>query len=320
MPVRDRLYELDALLRQRRRGVVRDQLAAEWGVSYKTIERDIQRLELDFGAPIERGTHPVSYRYTAGESFQLPGLWLNDAQVTALLTTQSLLASAEPGLLAEHFAPLQQRLSTLLEKRGFGGGELQTRIKIIKMAGRAPGPCFQTVAAATIERQQLNISYFSRSSQQHSTRRISPQRLTHYRDSWYLDAWCHKREALRSFALENIAAAESNGQTAVAVAEQQLDEELASSYGIFAGKAKQTAVLRFSADRATWVSKENWHPQQHGYWLEDGRYQLELPYHRHEELLMDILKHGDAVEVLAPASLRRAIQASLSSSLKQYFS
>jgi predicted DNA-binding transcriptional regulator YafY len=59
-------------------------------------------------------------------------------------------------------------------------------------------------------------------------REFSPQRLVHYRDNWYLDA------------------------------------VLKTGYGLFAGEAERRAVLRFSPERAQWVSKEKWHPSQVG--------------------------------------------------------
>ena len=88
----------------------------------------------------------------------------------------------------------------------------------------------------------------------------------------------------------------------------ELDENFASSYGIFSGKPKDTAVLRFSAERARWVADEQWHPQQIGKFLHDGRYELQLPYADSRELIMDILKHGAEVEVILPAVLRQAVK------------
>ncbi|MGD9392525.1 MAG: WYL domain-containing protein, partial [Chromatiales bacterium] len=67
------------------------------------------------------------------------------------------------------------------------------------------------------------------------------------------------------------------------------------------------AVLRFDAERARWVSKEQWHPQQQGEWLADGSYRLSLPYNNPTELVMDILRHGRHVEVLEPEGLREQV-------------
>jgi hypothetical protein len=57
----------------------------------------------------------------------------------------------------------------------------------------------------------------------------------------------------------------------------ELDAHFAASYGIFAGAASQTAVLRFTAERARWVADEQWHPQQQGGFLADGRFELRIP-------------------------------------------
>lgn len=89
--------------------------------------------------------------------------------------------------------------------------------------------------------------------------------------------------------------------------EKQLDAHYASSYGIFAGKPKHTAVLRFTPERARWVADEHWHPQQQSLVLADGSYELRIPYSDSRELIMDILKHGAEVEVTKPEELRREV-------------
>ena len=66
-------------------------------------------------------------------------------------------------------------------------------------------------------------------------------------------------------------------------------------------------MLLFNATRARWVSRETWHPQQVGVLQPDGTYLLRLPYSREPELVMDILRYGADVEVLAPDSLREAV-------------
>ena len=59
--------------------------------------------------------------------------------------------------------------------------------------------------------------------------------------------------------------------------------------------------------RWLYVSGEVWHPRQQSEYLVDGCYELSVPYHRDEELVMDIARHGPEVEVLAPAELRQKI-------------
>jgi proteasome accessory factor C len=94
---------------------------------------------------------------------------------------------------------------------------------------------------------------------------------------------------------------------AVDVPVAELDQVLKASYGIFTGEPTARAVLRFTPHRALWVSKEQWHGQQESRWLDDGSYELTVPYDRPEELLMDVLKHGADVEVIDPPELRAKV-------------
>ena len=169
-----------------------------------------------------------------------------------------------------------------------------------------------------VERKQLQFDYTARTTGDDASRKVSPQRLTHYRDNWYLDAWCHDRKALRSFALERIRNARVSRLAARDIDEAKLHEHFASAYGIFAGKPVGIARLIFSAHRAQWVSEESWHPKQVGIFIDDGRYQLDIPYSDTRELMMDILKNGPDVEVVSPMALRIEVQQRLAANLQQY--
>ena len=100
--------------------------------------------------------------------------------------------------------------------------------------------------------------------------------------------------------------------------EKQLDAHYTNSYGIFAGKPKHTAVLRFTPERARWVADEHWHPQQQSNILADGSYELRIPYSDSRELVMDILKHGADVEVIEPEELRREVMEHLRQAAEKY--
>ena len=50
----------------------------------------------------------------------------------------------------------------------------------------------------------------------------------------------------------------------------------------------------------------------------EGNYLLEFDYNQDPELVMDILKYGSGVEVLAPPSLRKRVKEELAKALKNY--
>lgn len=317
-----RIYKLHQALVSRRQAVSCQTLQNELECSRASVNRIIAEMRLDFNAPIEYDRLQNGYRYTLGDgqTFELPGLWFSSAELYALLTTQHLLAAVQPGLLDAELKPVKARIEKILETRHLGSGEINKRVRILRMTGRnVTHSCFQTVAGALLQRNSLHIDYHGRGNDQTSSREISPQRLIHYRDNWYLDAWCHVKNALRSFAVERISAAKVLQQRCRDIPEQQLDAHYASSYGIFAGEPEHIALLRFTPERARWVADEHWHPEQQGCFLENSSYELRIPYSDSHELVMDILKFGPDVEVISPETLRQEVKNKLSAALTIYY-
>ena len=316
-----RIYKLHQAISSRRRPVSCQILQDELECSRATVNRIIQEMRLYFNAPIEYDRPRNGYHYALkdGQRFELPGLWFSATELYALLTTQQLLAHVQPGLLDTQLKPVKERIEKILATKNMGSGEISKRVRILRMTGRNVAlECFQTVAGALLQRNSLHINYHGRGNDQTSQREISPQRLIHYRDNWYLDAWCHTRNALRSFAVDRITIAKALAKNCRDVPEKQLDAHYASSYGIFAGKPKYIAILRFTPERARWVADENWHPQQQSIVLADGSYELRIPYADPRELVMDILKHGADVEVISPENLRNVVVEYLKNALGRY--
>ncbi len=316
-----RIYQLHQILKTHRHPVALCALQEKLECSRASVNRIIREMRLFFDAPIEYDRQGNGYHYaqTGNRSFELPGLWFNGRELHALLSAQQLLSSVQPGLLDNMLMPLREKIGKILALEHLGQTEISRRVRILRMAGRTTaGGNFQTVADAVLRRKRLAIRYFGRGSNAETSREISPQRLIHYRDNWYLDAWCHRRDALRSFAVENIKAAHILDQAATELADTELDNHFAAGYGIFAGAPQNTAILRFTPQRARWVGNEQWHPEQQGRFLDDGGYELQIPYSDPRELVMDILKYGPDVEVLGPDELRRHVAARLRAAAARY--
>ena len=316
----DDLYRLHNLLDGRRTPIARQALADKLELTRSTLTRLIADLRDKLGAPLIFDRELGGYRYDSADGrHHLPGLWFSAEELAALIALNQLLQTLQPGLLDEHLAPLKNRVEQILAAEHLGSGEAKNRIRILAMASRTRDmKHFQTVAGAVLQRKRLDIQYYNRERDELSAREVSPQRLAHYRDNWYLDAWCHGKKELRIFAVECIRRAEMLNKTARNIPAPVLDKELAGAYGIFAGKPAATAVLRFTPKRARWVAGETWHPQQQSRWLEDGRYELAIPYSDPRELVMDILKYGPDVEVAAPEELRSAVKNLLEEAASKY--
>lgn len=319
MSINERVYQIDNLLHERR-SITFQELLSRLEVSPATLKRDLAYMRDRLNAPIIFDKDLSGYRLDAqgvGAQYELPGLWFTSEEIYALLTMQHLLSNLDTGgLLGPHIKPLLSRLTVLLGTADDAVDQVQKRIKVESMGARQVHlELFQVVASALVRRKRLIIEYHSRGSDETSTRELSPQRLMHYRGNWYLDAWCHTKNAMRNFAVDAIKKAEITEQVADDIPETQLNEVLATGYGIFSGKDVEWATLHFTAERARWVADERWHSKQKGKFLKDGTYELKVPYSDHRELIMDILKHGQYVTVVAPESLRQIVAETLKASI-----
>jgi predicted DNA-binding transcriptional regulator YafY len=319
-----RLYRIETLIRTRG-PISRQALLDELEVSPATLKRDLEYLRSRLGAPIEYDVLSNGYCFgqvSVGTKHEMPGLWFDESELYSLLMAQQLLAGLDTdGLLSRHLQPLLDRIHHLL---GSGKGDdgaklLMERVKIVSALRRpVPTRFFERVSAALLSRQRLHLRYLTRGRGEVSERDVSPQRLVHYRNTWYLDAWCHKAQALRRFALDAIEQATQLEQPAQDVPMLQVQTAMDSGYGIYAGGTPQWAVLVFNPQAAQWASREEWHPAQEGRWLEDGAYEMRLPYVDDNELLMDVLRQGGQVRVVAPPALVAAVKARLVSAVSLY--
>jgi predicted DNA-binding transcriptional regulator YafY len=307
----ERFHLIDQMLCNQR-CVTRAQFLEALEVSPATFKRDLEYLRDRLAAPIVWDAERRGYRYEAGaalEQFQLPGLWFNTSEIQALLSMDALLDNLQPGVLSKHIEPLRSRIRMLLDDGDHSADEISRRIRVLPFAAKAyRSEFFQDLCQALLSRRCVDMTYYSRPADSSSERRVSPQRLIYYRDNWYLDAWCHLRQGLRSFAIDAITALQITTEAAIEIDESELNRELESGYGIFSGASTREAVLRFSPKIARWVSRETWHPAQTGEYDESGFFILHIPYSQDTELIMEILKYADEVEVLQPAELRARVR------------
>lgn len=320
MSINERIYRIDQLLNDRKI-VSFQELLDRLEVSPATLKRDLAYMRDRLNAPIVYDKEQNGYSFESNsENYVLPGLWFSPQEIYALLTMQHLLSNLDSdGLLSQHIKPLQSRLLAMLEDSDGSFEEIQKRVKIEKMGLRQYDlEHFQEIGLALVKRHRLNITYQSRSKDENTQREISPQRLIYYRDNWYLDAWCHLKNALRSFSVDAIKTVEILKVKSDDIDEDQLNAELGSGFGIFAGKDIQWAVLRFTPERAKWVASESWHPLQVSRYLEDGSYEIKFPYSDERELIMDILKYGAEVTVVSPQSLINKVLSQANALIKNY--
>ncbi len=340
------VIQLYSLLKNARHPLSKQTLKETLECSDATVERYLETLRDTYLLNIEYNREFNGYKleHDPDNEIELPSHLFTAQEVNAILLIEQIINDLDPSFLKEDTQAVKQHLSKIKEKFA-GKKELEShRIRMInigkrrdleKDTGKEKGKIqyLSQVTQAVLQQKQITLQYYARSatainptdkSADKSTkpvpRKLSPQRLTHYRDNWYLDAWCHQKNALRTFAIERIQRLKTHKTNSKKISSKELDDYYTPSFGIFGGKVQHIAILKFTPQRSQWVSEEIWHHNQKGTWLNDGSYQLEIPYGNDLELIGDILKYGDQVEVIAPPELRTKISLQIINLTKIYHS
>lgn len=146
---------------------------------------------------------------------------------------------------------------------------------------------------------------------------VKPIGIKLFRQRWYLIAETACGEAY-SYALDRILDI-AKGVTIVP-SSLTLDALFADSYGIIREPhgASEEIVLRVEREQANYFLSVPLHPSQELVGYEDGYAILRLRIVPTYDFIMDILSHGDKIEVRAPQSLRDSIRVRLENVLNLY--
>jgi len=311
-------HEIIIALKQLSAAVPLNFLADQLGRHPKTLRNRIKKLNQNRNAPWFVSNNIVHLDIQKNQLFEIEEYWFTAQEIESLIALNNIIEQLLPGGLAEQLKPFETKIKQLLADHQKENAITQ-KIKLIEIATRKVNPeIFQIVVQSLASDKRLKIHFYNRHTSEHSSRMISPQKLIRYKDNWLLDAYCHLKNNIRSFSVESIQQATLLLQPIQKIEKTELENHFSSSYGIYAGEADKQAIIRFTDYQAQWAKLESWHPNQTGYIPPEGGYQIIIPYHKDEELIQDLLKHGDQVKVIAPEALKQKMKQMIQNTLKHY--
>lgn len=155
-----------------------------------------------------------------------------------------------------------------------------------------------------LTKHQVEMVYYSASSDETSTRVIDPYYLHNIRGDWYLIAFCHKRKEVRDFLMGRIRECKVLPSTFQIRPSFSLKEYLGLGFLAERGKEPVDIVIKFDSYQARWIRERQWHPSQQIEELPSGELILRLKVGGLEEVKRWIMGYGPHAEVLQPESLR----------------
>jgi len=203
----ERLYALVDLLRGSRRPMSAARLAQEFEVSKRTIERDVQSLQLA-GVPIY-ADHGATGGYSILREHSLPPLNLTEPESLAVLAGLGLLETSPYGAAARRARA--KILAISREDRLAPVGEALATMFVID----SPSPseaAISLIPEAVAARRVVRIDYTSEDGKTLTTRDVEAMGLLRGGDSWMFVGWCRLREGIRGFHLDRIRRLEITGE------------------------------------------------------------------------------------------------------------
>ena len=222
-PRTERLLTLLQALREHRRPVSARELAAQFGVSERTVQRDFKLLA-ELGAPVE-GEAGVGYVLSDG--YFLPPLSFSTLEADALLLGLRFVARRGDRELADAAAGALAKVVSSLD--GTRAMAMRTNGLAVAPSGSGDSERIGRVRRAIAGEHKLQITY--RDGAGVETRRVVwPIALAFFDDTEMLVAWCEQREAFRHFRLDRIQAMEERAEglpapRRILLAEYRLEEQ-----------------------------------------------------------------------------------------------
>ena len=280
-------------------------LAEEWqGISYKTIQRDIDYLKYELDAPIEYDYVHKGFYY-ADKTWFLPSLLLSEGELMALLIGTQALNMYKGTPVAGTLQEIYGKLAALLpDKITLAPEFVYDHMSFIS------DDVWKAIIRGLMHQRVMEIDYQSPKSSAVKHHEIHPLHLVNIEGDWYLLARNPRFEDVTQYAVSRIKGAVAREEQFKAPTGFNAQEVLKNRFGKFIhheGK-KVDVRLRFDAKLASFVEEKVWHPEQKIRPCKDGGVELTIPVNEPETLLPWILSFGSNVCVLAPAKLKASIR------------
>lgn len=331
-----RQWSILKTLQTRGEGIPLRQLAEEFEVSERTIQRDFEVLE-ELGFPIEHEEDEYGKRFwrMPHDFFKTGPLVLGLTEAVSLHLAESFFTP----LAGTHFA---DGLQTILDKvhslipakaleyfRQLDETLYVRRSGITDYSGHAE--TIRVLSDAVGSKRVVEVTYRAIWRGAEYTTLFDPYGLVYYEGDLFLVGRSHRADAVRIFKVTRITSAALTDQAFERPADFSLEEHFRTSFGIFHASGEPVdIVVRFRGPVAALVEERVWHESQRLEWL-PGEETLFEPQPDEPEALLASFRlanlvefkrwlkgYGDMAEVVKPDWLRQELRTELLAAAGQY--
>ena len=302
----DRIMAIFVQLQARR--VVRgSDLAGQFGVSLRTVYRDLRTLEVA-GVPL---CGEAGLGYSLAEGYRLPPVMFTREEATALLTAEALVAQLTDAHTAQLSHAAMDKLRAVLRRPDRDYLEaLGPRIAVLPQArpggtGPLAGNTHQQLLGAIAQQQVVGLSYRAGYQGTATEREVEPIAL-YYGFGWHLVAFCRLRQEFRDFRLDRVAELQVRAEPFAA------RPDTLESYWQEKARQQQTtaATVRFAPEALGRVHEnKHYFGLAHEQPLPDGGLEVTFLASSLEYLARWLLLFGPQAHIMGPPALREHTRA-----------
>jgi predicted DNA-binding transcriptional regulator YafY len=303
---------------QSKKYVTAAEIADRFGISIRTVYRDIRALE-EAGVPL--GAEPGK-GYSLVDGYRLPPVMFTPEEASSFLTAEKIVEKMADRSVDTHYKSAMYKIKAVLpdrEKQFLD--RLNNNIEIFHTpparAAEAPNNCMLTIQRALADKKVLVVSYRAAYNNQHvSGRMVEPVGLVFYSMAWHLIGYCRFRKDYRDFRLDRITSidiTQENFQTRGVKSVHDFFQRNLSEYKL------EQVTLRFPEKEARLIQSTRYYYGYIGEETTAGYVNMNFIVNDAGYFCRWLLMYADVVEVLHNEKLRQLFM-ELVSKIKNRFS
>lgn len=315
---RERGKQLDRILRlirkftYSREGATLAELKDEFGVSRRTVYRDLGMLARA-GFHFEGGSGDDGrkrWRFPSGQRKNLE-MTFTDGELMSLYFCMNLLGPLKG-------TPLREGLESALAKieSGFGPADRARYGDLIFTHLARLGPhkdysrhaaALSAVSRACLDRRKTDVTYHSPADKEAKTYRFHPYCLAWSAGELYAIGYSELRKDIRTLRIDRIVRISLTGEAFERPRDFDPEEYLLRGFGMYTEGESEGVRIEFSGPAARTIREKEWHPTQRLEEKPGGRVILKMRVQGLSEVARWVLYHAPEAKVLEPPALRKLV-------------
>ncbi len=315
----NRIDRLTAILihLQSKRLVKAEELASRFGISLRTVYRDVKAL-MEAGVPI--GSE-AGVGYFIVDGYHLPPVMFSQDEAGAMLLAGKLVEQMTDRSIRDAFESALTKIKSVLNDPGREHLEslyshIEVRPNVVEGEAEFPNRFLTDLQKAVVEKRAVDMEYMARYRDELTERVVEPIGLYYYGSAWHLIAWCRVRDDYRDFRVDRISRLTLTDSTFTdhnRLSLQEYVQTVMRSHGDL-----HEAVVMLDKRTARFIGERKY---QHGFVTETDlgdKVQMTFLTSFLPSLGRWLMTYGTGIDIVSPPELKEVIQDHIAELVEHY--